>query len=132
MAAKKPPLRPDPAWLKAFATIMSRIDAALGTARPKKPVVACRRIQRRALFRTICNQLNERDRIHHRARQNMGADLRTLFQDADIQVPILFGAELFQANRRGQSRRAGANDHNIEFHGFAFHEHTSCPTGHDT
>lgn len=41
MAAKNPPLRPDPAWLEAFATIMSRIDAALGKARPRKPVVAC-------------------------------------------------------------------------------------------
>ena len=41
MAAKNPPLRPDPAWLNAFATIMSRIDAALGKARPRKPVVAC-------------------------------------------------------------------------------------------
>jgi len=41
MAAKNPPLRPDPAWLKAFATIMSRIDAAFGTARPKNPVIAC-------------------------------------------------------------------------------------------
>lgn len=41
MAAKNPPLRPDPAWLKAFATIMSRIDAALGTAKPEKPVIAC-------------------------------------------------------------------------------------------
>ena len=41
MTAKNTPLRPDPAWLKAFSTIMSRIDAALGPAKPKKPVVAC-------------------------------------------------------------------------------------------
>ncbi len=41
MVAKNVPLRPDPAWLKAFSTIMSRIDAALGPAKPKKPVVAC-------------------------------------------------------------------------------------------
>lgn len=41
MTAKNAPLHPDPAWLKAFATIMSRIDAALGPAKPKKPVVAC-------------------------------------------------------------------------------------------
>ncbi len=41
MAAKNAPLRPDPAWLKAFATIMSRIDAALGPAKPKNPVVTC-------------------------------------------------------------------------------------------
>lgn len=41
MTARHPPLRPDPAWLQAFATLMSRIDAALGPARPKKPVVVC-------------------------------------------------------------------------------------------
>lgn len=41
MSARHPPLRPDPAWLQAFATLMSRIDAALGPARPKKPVVVC-------------------------------------------------------------------------------------------
>ncbi len=41
MVVKNTPLRPDPAWLKAFATIMSRIEAALGPAKPKKPVVAC-------------------------------------------------------------------------------------------
>lgn len=41
MSAGHPPLQPDPAWLQAFATLMSRIDAALGPARPKKPVVVC-------------------------------------------------------------------------------------------
>ncbi|MBX9903086.1 MAG: hypothetical protein K2Y31_01930 [Burkholderiales bacterium] len=41
MSAGNPPLQPDPAWLQAFATLMSRIDAALGPAKPKKPVVIC-------------------------------------------------------------------------------------------
>lgn len=41
MSARHPPLQPDPAWLQAFATLMSRIDVALGPARPKKPVVVC-------------------------------------------------------------------------------------------
>jgi hypothetical protein len=41
VTAKPPALRPDPAYLKAFATIMSRIEKALGAKRPAKPVVAC-------------------------------------------------------------------------------------------
>jgi hypothetical protein len=39
--AKHPPLRPDREYLRAFATIMSRIEKALGPKRPARPVVAC-------------------------------------------------------------------------------------------
>ena len=41
MTAKPPEFRPDPEYLKAFATIMSRIEKALGAKPPVKPVVAC-------------------------------------------------------------------------------------------
>ena len=41
MKAKSPALRPDPEYLKAFATIMSRVQNALGAKRPAKPVIAC-------------------------------------------------------------------------------------------
>ena len=41
MTAKPPEFRPDPQYLKAFATIMSRIEKALGAKPPVKPVVAC-------------------------------------------------------------------------------------------
>ena len=36
-----PPLRPDPEYTRAFATIMSRIQKTLGPKRPAKPVVLC-------------------------------------------------------------------------------------------
>ncbi len=36
-----PALRPDPAYLKAFAQIMARIEKALGPKRPAKPVTVC-------------------------------------------------------------------------------------------
>jgi len=36
-----PALRPDPVYLEAFATIMARIERALGPKRPVKPVVVC-------------------------------------------------------------------------------------------
>jgi len=41
MKSKPPPLRPDPAYRKAFAGIMARIESALGPKRPAKPVVVC-------------------------------------------------------------------------------------------
>ena len=41
MTAKSPVLRPDPQYLKAFATIMSRVERALGPKRPSIPVIAC-------------------------------------------------------------------------------------------
>jgi len=42
MAAKPPLLRADPEYLKAFSTIMSRIEHALGTRRAAMmPVIAC-------------------------------------------------------------------------------------------
>jgi hypothetical protein len=41
VSAKRPALHPDPEYVRAFATIMSRIERALGAKRPAKPVVAC-------------------------------------------------------------------------------------------
>jgi hypothetical protein len=41
VTSELPPLQPDPAWLQAFATLMSRIAAALGPARPNKPIIVC-------------------------------------------------------------------------------------------
>jgi hypothetical protein len=41
VTAKHPPLRADPEYLKAFATIMSRIERALGPKRPLAPITVC-------------------------------------------------------------------------------------------
>jgi hypothetical protein len=41
VTAKHPPLRADPEYLKAFATIMSRIERALGPKRPPAPITVC-------------------------------------------------------------------------------------------
>jgi hypothetical protein len=41
VTAKRPPLRPDAEYLKAFAKIMSRIERALGPKRPPRPVTIC-------------------------------------------------------------------------------------------
>jgi hypothetical protein len=41
MAKKPPRLRADPEYLKAFSTIMSRIEHALGAKRAAMPIIAC-------------------------------------------------------------------------------------------
>ena len=41
MKIKPPLLKPGPAYLKAFATIMARVEKALGPKRPAKPVAVC-------------------------------------------------------------------------------------------
>lgn len=41
MTAKRPALRPDAEYLKAFAKIMTRIEHALEPKRPARPVIVC-------------------------------------------------------------------------------------------
>ena len=66
------------------------------------------------IFAPIRNELVERDGIHHSAGQNMRADFRTLLDHNNRK----FGVELLQPDRRAKSRRPGADDHDIELHGF--------------
>ncbi len=63
----------------------------------------------------IWNELVEADRIDHGARQDMRADLRALLHHDDVQL----GVEFLQPDRGRQAGRSGADDHDIEFHGFA-------------
>ena len=46
----------------------------------------------------------------------MRANLRTLFHDHDRETRV----ELHEPAPGGKTRRPTANDHHIEFHGFAF------------
>ena len=63
----------------------------------------------------VRNQLVERHRIDHRAGQNMRADFGAFLHHDDPEI----GIELLQPDRGGKARRPGADDHDIEFHGFA-------------
>ena len=64
--------------------------------------------------------------IDHRARQDMRADLRALLEHDHGKL----GAELLQPDRRGKTRRPGADDHDVELHAFAFDlAHKALRTG---
>ena len=45
----------------------------------------------------------------------MRADLGTLLHHDDVEI----GVELLQPDRGREAGRAGADDHDVEFHGFA-------------
>src|SRR6202022_3618738 len=63
----------------------------------------------------VRNQSVERYRIDHRTGQNMRTDFGALLHHDDGKV----GIELLQPDRRRQAGRPGADDDDIEFHGFA-------------
>ena len=77
--------------------------------------------QRRPLVLPVRNQLIERDRIDHRARQDVGADLASLFENAHRKLTLGLIGQLLEADRRAQPGGAGADDDHVIGHGFALH-----------
>ncbi len=88
-----------------------------GRAQQQELVFARRRVQRRAFFFPVGDQLVQRPRLQHRAGQDMRPHFRAFFDDADGNLRI----QLTDADGGGQARRPRAYDHHIEFHGFPFH-----------
>src|SRR5205085_7223519 len=74
-------------------------------------------VERRALRLPLGNQLGDRARIHHRARENVRADLGAFLEHADRNV----GRELLRADGGRESRGTGADDHDVVLHRFARH-----------
>ena len=87
-----------------------------GRRRPVEAIVLDLGLQRTIRVLTpVRKQLVERYRIDHGTRENVCTDLGTLLDHDDAKV----GVELLQPDRSRQARRAGAHDHDVEFHGFA-------------
>ncbi len=76
-----------------------------------------RRVERSALFLPVRDQFVQRARVHHRAGEDVRADLGAFLDQADVDVCV----ELFEPYRRSKASRAAADDEHIEFHGFALH-----------
>jgi hypothetical protein len=66
----------------------------------------------------VRNQFVERHRVDHGAGQDMRTDLGALLDHDNRQI----GVELLQPDRRGEAGRSGADDHDVEFHGFAWRQ----------
>jgi hypothetical protein len=78
------------------------------------------RMQRAALVGAPLRQeAVEPDRVDHRPRENVGADLGSFFHDDDRKLRSLLGRELPEADRGRQPGRTGAHDDDVELHRFA-------------
>jgi hypothetical protein len=76
--------------------------------------------KRAALLAPVRDQLIEALGVDHRAGQDVGADLRALFQDADAELAPAFIGELLQADGGGQAGGTRPDDDHIVRHGLAF------------
>src|SRR5690606_5238673 len=87
----------------------------------EKAVLRHRRVERRAPLLPVRQQLAERARVHHRARKDVRADLRSLLEHADADRKALFFTELAEPDCSGEAGRTAPDDDDIEFHALAFH-----------
>ena len=88
-----------------------------------EPVGAHLRLQRPVLILApIGEEFVESTRIDDRAGQNMGAEFGAFFDDHDRN----FRRKLLEADRGGKTSGAGAGDHHIEIHGFAWRQSDFC------
>ena len=81
-----------------------------------------RHLERRALGLPVGDQLVERARLEHRARERVRAELGGLLEHADAELAVALEAELAQADGCRQAGRAGAHDDDVELHALAFHD----------
>ena len=72
------------------------------------------------MLRQSGKQAVERDRIDHRAGEDMGADLGALLQHHHRDVLALLGGKLLQPDCGSEPSRPGADNDDVELHGLAF------------
>jgi hypothetical protein len=72
-------------------------------------------VQRCALRLPVGDQLGDRARVHHRAREDVRSRLAALLEHHDRDRRV----ELLQPDGRGQPRGAGADDHHVVLHGLS-------------
>ena len=78
------------------------------------------RLNRRVFLSPIGNELVQRARLQHRAGENVRADFRAFFYQADIDFALLLRGDLFQPQSRRQPRRPAADNQHIKLQNFAF------------
>jgi len=93
----------------------------LGFGEVQEAVGLGRRVQRRAFFFPVGDQLVQGARLQHGTRQDVGADLGALFQQTDTDLLALLGGQLLQTDGCGQAGRPATDYHHVVFHVFAFH-----------
>jgi len=86
-----------------------------------EPVLGDRRLQRRAAFLPVGEQLVQRLRIDHRTGQDVPADLGRLLQHGDGDLLSVPFCPLFKADGGGQAGGTAADDDDVILHDLALH-----------
>ena len=106
--------------VEAVAAPASRACASTPVSLRNRHVVGGHRLvaaARRVL--PVGDQLGDRARVHHRARQDVRAGLGAFLEHHHRHLVLAFGGELLQADRGGQARRPAADDHDVVLHRLA-------------
>ena len=90
-----------------------------GAGQQQKAVLDSRGNERRGALAPVGEELVERARLEDGAREDVGADLRALLDDADRNLAAGRRGELLQADRGGEARRPGADHDHVVFHPLA-------------
>src|SRR5882762_7564300 len=100
----------------------------------EKAIVARRGVERRPALAPIREELVERPRLKDGAREDMGADLGALLDDANPELAPRRRGELLQTDRRRKTGRPGPDHDDVILHPLALdfrHRPTSAapPSG---
>jgi hypothetical protein len=76
-------------------------------------------VQRRTCFLPVGKELGDRVRVHHRARQDVRAGLRTLLERDHRDVGAVLHGQLLEPNRGRLPGRAGSDNHDVILHRLA-------------
>ena len=87
-------------------------------------VLADRHFQRSATFLPVGEQFVNGGRFENGAGQAVRTQFRAFFHHADLDLLAGLLGHLEDAAGAGQSRRASADDDDIELHHFPFHHYT--------
>ena len=88
-----------------------------------KRIGANRHVHRGSQVSPIREQLIQRPRLHDRPGQDVRPDLRALLDHADTLLNTLRNGQLAEPARGGESRRARADDNDVELHDLSIHTH---------
>ena len=101
-------------------------ESRVRAAQPIETLGRDRRAERSAARDVIGEELRERARLEHGARDDVRTDSGTFLDDANRGLAVFGASELAEPARGRETRRPRADDHDVELDSLARHEVRTC------